>query len=294
MRFGVGTEFGRLAEVALRSPREAFASQARCDAQWRDLGYLAAPDFDLACRQHDELARLLDSAGVKVHLAPGGSDLCLDAVYTRDPVLVTPVGAVICRMGKPARDAEPVVAQTWLSTLGIPVAGRIDPPGRLEGGDACWLAPGVLAVGRGYRTNDEGIAQLRAILAPAVDELVIAHLPHHHGPGEVLHLMTPFSPVDADLAVAHLPLLPVSFLELLTARRVRLVETPPDEFVTQGCNVLALGPRDVLIPSGNDVTKRGLIAAGCKVTEFDGSEIAVKGGGGPTCLTMPIRREPPP
>jgi N-dimethylarginine dimethylaminohydrolase len=57
-----------------------------------------------------------------------------------------------------------------------------------------------------------------------------------------------------------------------------------------GCNVLALAPRVCLMVKGNPKTKAALEQAGCKVIEYEGTEISVKGGGGPTCLTRPIDR----
>jgi arginine deiminase len=62
------------------------------------------------------------------------------------------------------------------------------------------------------------------------------------------------------------------------------------EFDSMGCNVLALAPRNCLMVKGNPITKSRLEAAGCKVIEYEGAEISVKGGGGPTCLTRPISR----
>jgi arginine deiminase len=58
-----------------------------------------------------------------------------------------------------------------------------------------------------------------------------------------------------------------------------------------GTNVLALGPRRVLMLEGNPVTRDRLERAGVQVVTYRGGEISVKGGGGPTCLTRPIRRK---
>lgn len=58
-----------------------------------------------------------------------------------------------------------------------------------------------------------------------------------------------------------------------------------------GCNVLAVAPREVIMVKGNAFTRAALSKAGCKVAEYDGAEISVKGGGGPTCLTRPLDRQ---
>jgi N-dimethylarginine dimethylaminohydrolase len=104
--------------------------------------------------------------------------------------------------------------------------------------------------------------------------------------------MSLISPVDDDLAVVYSPLLPIPFREWLLERGVRLVEVPDDEFDTMGTNVLALGPRRCLMLSGNPKTRAALERAGADVAEYEGTEISVKGSGGPTCLTRPLERLP--
>jgi N-dimethylarginine dimethylaminohydrolase len=58
-----------------------------------------------------------------------------------------------------------------------------------------------------------------------------------------------------------------------------------------GANVLAIAPRRCLMLAGNPKTRARLEAAGVEVLEYDGREISLKGGGGPTCLTRPIVRQ---
>jgi N-dimethylarginine dimethylaminohydrolase len=145
-------------------------------------------------------------------------------------------------------------------------------------------------VGRGYRTNDEGIEQLRALLADGVDELLVVPSPHWNGPTDVFHLMSVISPLADDLALVYSPLLPVPFRQGLLARGFELVEVPDDEFDSMGCNVLALAPRVALAVEGNPETRRRMEQAGVQVHTFEGEEISAKGCGGPTCLTRPLER----
>src|SRR3954467_11311114 len=105
-------------------------------------------------------------------------------------------------MGKRQRATEPAAMEAACATLGMSVVGRIVPPGRIEGGDVVWLDAHTLVVGRGYRTNDAGIDQLRSLLGPSVD-IAVVPLPHWTGEGDVMHLMSLISPVDADLAVVY-------------------------------------------------------------------------------------------
>ena len=112
-------------------------------------------------------------------------------------------------------------------------------------------------------------------------------LPHWRGPGDVFHLMSIVSPVDRDLAVVYSPLMPVPFRERLLERGVQLVEVPDEEFDTMGANVLAIAPRRCVMVDGNPRRARGSKQAGADVIVYEGREISLKGGGGPTCLTRP-------
>jgi N-dimethylarginine dimethylaminohydrolase len=225
-----------------------------------------------------------------VHLLPRASDTSLDSIYVRDASIVCDRGVIICRMGKAARATEAAAQEAAFARMGLPLVGRIEPPGTLEGGDVFWLDERTLAVGRGYRTNDEGIRQLRVLLDDTIDELVVVPLPHWRGPADVMHLMSLVSPLDRDLALVYSPLLPVPFRERLLANGFSLVDVPDEEFETMGTNVLAVEPRVCIALSGNPMTRRRLEAAGAMVTEYDGEEISRKGAGGPTCLTRPMSR----
>jgi dimethylargininase len=212
-----------------------------------------------------------------------------DAIYAYDPALVGDDGAVMLRPGKEGRRGEVDVMAADFVEAGVPIAARLQAPATAEGGDTIWLEESTLLVGRGYRTNDDGIAQLAGAL-PRVD-VVPFDLPHLHGAGEVLHLMSLLSPLDTDLAVAYPPLMPVRLLELVAERGIDLVEVPDEEFETMGPNVLALAPRVALALEGNDETRRRMEAAGVDVLVYRGDEISRKGDGGPTCLTRPLLRD---
>jgi len=160
----------------------------------------------------------------------------------------------------------------------------------LEGGDVAWLDQKTLAVGHTYRTNEEGIKQLKTLLEPKGIEVLVAELPHYKGENDVFHLMSILSPVDKDLAVVYSPLMPIKFRNELIGRGFQLVEVPQEEFESMGCNVLAIAPRKCIMVAGNPRTREALISAGCDVMEYQGEHISVMGGGGPTCLTRPLLR----
>jgi len=287
-------EFARLTRVLLKHPREAFGSDERIAGEWKPLNFGAPPSFTRAIEEYDALVEILRSAGVQIDCLPAAEQTNLDSLYVRDGSIVCSRGVILCRMGKRLRAAEPAAQRAAYRSLGIPVIGEITEPACLEGGDVVWLDDRTIAVGHGYRTDEEGILQLRGLLGDTIDELIVVSLPHWHGPGEVLHLMSLISPVDRDLAVVYSPLLPVAFRQRLVAQGCQLIEVPHDEFETMGTNVLALGPRDCVVLAGNPRTRQALERAGARVREYVGEEISVKGGGGPTCLTRPLARAPAP
>ncbi len=287
------SEVSRLQHVVLKHPRDAFVDEATIAAQWQRLNFVGPPDLARATDEYDRFVSAIRSAGAQVTFLPRDDRTTLDSVYVRDASIVSPRGLILCTMGKAARTGEPAAQRDALATVqpSIPIAGEITAPGTLEGGDVVWLDDTTIVVGRGYRSNDEGIRQLSALVGDRV-RVVVVPLPHWHGQSDVMHLMSLISPVADDLAVVYSPLLPVPFREYLLARGIALVEVPNEEFETMGTNVLAIGPRRCVMVAGNPTTRAALERAGAEVIEYIGEEISVKGAGGPTCLTRPIFRGP--
>jgi len=285
-------EFGRLAHVVLKHPREAFVDAATIATQWRDLNFTAPPVLDRALAEYERFVAAIRSVGTEVTFLPRDATTTLDSIYVRDAAIASPRGMILCRMGKPQREPEPAAQRAAFAALTkpIPVIGEIVDPGRIEGGDVVWLDDRTLVVGHGYRTNGAGIQQLRELLGDAVDEFVVVPLPHWTGERDVMHLMSLISPVDRDLAVVYSRLLPVSLRKYLLRNGIELVEVPDEEFESMGTNVLAIAPRHCVMLAGNPRTRAALERSGASVIEYEGNEISVKGAGGPTCLTRPIAR----
>jgi N-dimethylarginine dimethylaminohydrolase len=278
-----------LKRVLVCPPHSAnWADRERAGA-WQELGFLHAPDFNLAETQHRQMVRTLEEAGCQV-MSLVGSGLSMDAVYVHDASLVTDLGAICLRMGKPARCGEPAAHAAWYEAAGIPVLGEVRPPGTVEAGDVLWLREKTLLVGRGYRTNAEGINQLGAILGPYGIDVIAAPLPHGAGPQTCLHLMSLISLLDERTALADPSWLAVETMELLNRLEYRLLDVDQRERDTLACNVLSLGRRRLLAMEENRSTNSMLRREGFDVSTFCGSELGINGGGGPTCLTRPILR----
>jgi len=285
----VFNEFSRLKTVAVRHPREAFAPYTSSSDIWKKLGWLERPDIDAAHTEFDDFTDILRQAGADVFMQPAAQGLSPDALYVRDATLITPAGIIRCNMGKSARCTEPAIAADTYRQLGFEIAGTIEPPGTIEGGDIIWIDEKTVVVGVGYRTNLCGVEQMDKILGSEIDVIVV-HLPYWNGPRDVFHLMSMISPLDQDLALIYPRPMPVSFLHWLQDRGICLIHVPDEEYDTMGCNVLALGPRKILALDANPKTRLALERADCEVITYSGEEISAKGCGGPTCLTRPLVR----
>jgi N-dimethylarginine dimethylaminohydrolase len=289
-RFNGHSMCGMLERVMVCSPRAAGWEQPERTALWRELGFQHAPDFAKAQSQHEALCRKLENAGAEVIEMPPATNLSLDAVYTHDASLPTDYGLIVMRPGKPNRAAEGPHHGAFCETLDIPTLGTITPPGTTEAGDIVWLDPTTLLIGRGYRTNGEGIQQMRDLLAPKGIEVLSAPLLYGPGPSACLHLMSLISLLDDHTALVDLPWLAVETVELLKSRGFEFIEIGSSERDTLACNVLALGGKRLLAIEENHKTNARLRHAGFDVRTFPGSELCLNGSGGPTCLTRPLLR----
>ncbi|MET0685131.1 MAG: arginine deiminase family protein [Solirubrobacteraceae bacterium] len=278
--YGVTSMTAPLRRVLVRKPalHGDFAGAA-----WRE------PDPAALARPHEAFVELLDRLGPSVEVADA-LDGQVDSVYMHDPVLVTGRGAIPLRMAKPARQAEPAAMAAELERLGVPVLGMLDAPAYADGGDRFWLDDATMAIGLGYRTNLAGVDAVRRIVEPEGVTVEAYDMPHDPGPGFVLHLQSFLSGVSDDLCVVYEPLAPVRLLQDLRARGFDWVAISHDDYLAMGCNILAVRPGVVVMVDGVPAVRRAHEARGVEVHVYDGSELSLKGDGGPTCLTAPLLR----
>ena len=284
MTYGAQGMAGRLLRVLVNRPGERFGAAHETEGAF----YAEPIDLGLAQAQHDALVTVLEDSGAQVERL--GHEVGPDSIYTYDPALVCDGGAILLRSGKAIRQAEATAMGEWFEHNGIPVLARLEAPELADGGDLLWLDSHTLVVGRGFRTNEASACAITKALEPYVDAVHVVDLPVGQGADYCLHTLSVISILDRDLAVVSLPLMPVHLYELLRARGVELIEIDPGEWDSLAPNVLALGPRDVVMLAGNPKTAERVRAAGCRVQEIEGSDVAVKGSGGPTCLTLPLQR----
>ena len=278
-----------LRRVLMRSAANAMRDADR--AAWH-----YGPGFNpaKAASQHALLAELVAASGAEIEWIEDKADGLSDSVFTHDPSLMTDRGALILSMGKPLRAREPSLHEETYRRLGIPILGRVEAPGQVEGGDCVWLDARTLVIGRGVRSNQEGIQQVSNLLTPLGVSVYGFDLPLWQGEEACLHLMSVISPLADDLSLVYSPLLPAPFYQMLKARNIRLVEGDAEEFAASNglsLNVLPTNPLKVIAVAGFPKTKAAMEAAGCTVEIFEADALCIACEGGPTCLTRPILRQ---
>ena len=282
-------EYSSLMQVAIRSPLNSFISDEKLSNEWEDLRFHSQPQLKESINEFIEFRKLLLNNEIEIIDLPKINGLTIDSIYTRDSILISPNGLILCNMGRASRTPEARANYEDLKLQGHKIAGEILAPGILEGGDFIWLSDTKAAVGLGPRTNQEGIDQLKKILGNTI-ELHVVQLPAPSHPEDVLHLMSIISPLDKDLALIYKPLMPASFIQWLEQLGIEFVEVDEVEYLLMGCNVLATSPRSVIMLENLPIVQKSLQNAGCKVQTYKGIEISRKGEGGPTCLTRPLKR----
>jgi dimethylargininase len=274
-----------LRQVLVKRPDESFAVDD--PVAWH---YTARPDLSRAQDEHDALVALLRQGGCEVIYHDEAQPGRADAIFAFDPALVTDQGAILLSMGKPQRRGEEAAMGKRFEALGIPILARLQGEAHAEGGDLLWVGHETLSVGQGFRTNAEGLRQLREALTPLGVTVIPVDLPYYTGPEACLHLLSLISIVGDHLAVVYPSLLAVAFWQELQRRGFRLIEVPEAEFLSMGPNVLALAPGQCIMIEGNPITQQRLEDSGCQVWTYRGQEISLKAEGGATCLTRPLLR----
>lgn len=274
-----------LRRVLVKRPDQAFVVSN--PQQWH---YTSSPNLARAQQEHDEFVETLKNNDVEVVYHDAFLSDMADAIFVHDPVIITNQGAVLLSMGKFLRAGEPGAIAACLEKIGVPILSKLTGMATAEGGDCLWLDDKTLAVGQGFRTNGEGIAQLTKILGTIGVDVLPVQLPFYQGPEACLHLQSLISLVDEKVAVVYKPLMPITFIQDLQVRGFTLIDVPEEEFLTMGPNILAIKPGLCLTIEGNPITKQRLESAGITVLLYRGHEISLKAEGGATCLTRPLLR----
>jgi dimethylargininase len=226
-------------------------------------------DVPLALRQWDAYVRALEDNGWSTVEVPPADD-CPDAVFVEDTMVVYRNVAVIAHPGADQRKPETIEAEKTIEALGYSI-NRITPPGTLDGGDVLKVGDTVY-VGRGGRTNSEGIAQLRAILGPLGACVVAVPLTR------VLHLKSAVTALPDGTVIGYPPLVDDAHLF------ERFLPVPEEA----GAHVVLLGGARLLMaadcPASADLfSDLGYEPVVVDISEFEKLEGCV------TCLSVRLR-----
>ena len=228
-----------------------------------------AVDAQRAVEQWEGYVDVMRDHGWRIVEAPAADD-CPDGVFIEDAAVVLRGVAVLTRPGAPERRAEVASLTGTLGELGLQ-PGRIESPGKLDGGDVM-SAGDTVYVGLGGRTNEEGARQLSAALAPAGMTVVTVPL------SRVLHLKSAASVLPDETVIGHPPALddPGVFPRFLAA---------PEE---AGSHVVRLGDGVLLMAGGAPRTEALLRENGYRPVTVDIGEFE-KLEGCVTCLSVRVR-----
>jgi arginine deiminase len=290
MNYGCQSMTGKIEAILIKRPEEAFISQENLNANWEKFNYFGCPDYEKVIEEYNEFEKFIKENIPDVYYLKQDDRAGLDSIYAHDPLKVTKKGAIYFPMGKELRGREREATREYLESIGIPTLGEIKAPGKMEGGDVLWIDEKTVAIGRGYRTNDEGIRQFKELTKDIIDEYIIVPMPHGDGEDCCLHLMSIISFVDTDKAVVYSKYMPVFFREYLIEKGITLIECGDEEYDYLGTNVLCVAPGKCITIAGNPEITAKMRDAGIDVTTYEGKDLSYRGTGGPTCLTCPLYR----
>lgn len=275
-------EYARLTRVAVCPPNFYTLRQPVNVIVERQLATGRPVDPSRAADQHAALRAALGASGAEVVEVQPDPRFPYQ-INTRDAGLATLAGFILGRFRLPVRQGEERSVAELLASDGPPILGQ--PRAAFEGGDFVALGSRLAALGLGARTELAALGELRTLLGPEVELIGVPFAERY------LHLDLILNQVDERLAIACPAALPPDLLDRLRAEGVRLIEVSEAEVFAHGCNILPLGPGQVLSHTRNERINALLRAEGFELAVVDVTELA-RSGGGPRCLTLPLARQP--
>lgn len=296
-------EIGKLRAVLLHRPGKEFEDEDIIKYEnWYDIHEKTS--LSKAQEEHDILAETLKKEGVEVFYlkAPSPAHGPYSPVNpriwaTRDPGMVIKGGAIVGRMALPWRKADEYYWMKTIVELGIPVLYTVTGDGTFEGGNVVWLDSKHVCIGQSIRTNAEGIRQVSHVLKEVgkVVEVKVVPIPGYlqnlsWPAGGLAHLDVAFGMADINIGIIYPAAVPYDFIEYLLAKKIKLIEIPPEEYRRMAANIVALAPGKVIINVDCSSTRRSLEREGVDVIELGLTEFAKSGGAG-HCAVCPLLRE---
>lgn len=238
-------------------------------------------------RQHDALAEAYRESGVEVSYVRPPVVPPPNQLFSADLFAMTPEGAILGRPASSVRAGEERWVARSLAEIGVPVLQSVRGNGTFEGADLMWLGPDVAMLAEGFRTNEEGAAQVKELLKGLGVQVLTAHLP----PG-TMHLMGQLRVIDRDLAIVWKDRLPEACVDELRSLGFEIAYAPDEAEARAGfaLNFVVLGPRKILMPGGNPRSQAFYEGLGIGCVAVDVGRIS-KAAGSIGCLTGILERD---
>jgi dimethylargininase len=225
--------------------------------------------LDKAEQQWDAYVATLEAEGFTT-LQIDADDEHPDSVFIEDTVIMLGQVAVVTSPGAASRQGEQDAVAEAVADLGLETR-HIRQPGTLDGGDVLKVGT-TIYIGRGGRTNAEGIRQFRAIAVELGYTVVAVPVT------KALHLKSTVTALPDGTVIGHPTLVdnPSIFS--------RYLEVPE----VAGVAVVVLSKNSVLISASAPKTAALIESLGYRVTTVEISEFE-KLEGCVTCLSVRIR-----
>lgn len=280
-------EFSPLEKVLLVKTPETF--QTVNDAIINPIETYHLGHLEKAVREHPEqalefqnLVSVLEGAGVELcrsDVAPGKPGHT--PLFTRDIAVIIGDKVLPSRMRHGYRKGE---VEGIYQNVDPECIVHDDRDYRIEGGDFALLEPTLALVGIGPRTNELALQVLREHF-PEIEFVPVYPVFED----KAFHIDTVLGIVGPKMIVAVSEWLPPAVVNLLKVRGYTIIEADQDEYYTCATNVLAVDDKRIIAAAENKNTNARLRKAGVDVIEVSLGGI-MKRGGGPHCLTLPLRR----
>ena len=231
---------------------------------------LGKPDYEKALKQHDTYIEALKKCGVNVTVLEADNEYP-DSCFVEDVAVLTRKCAIITNPGAATRNGEtaaivPVIEKFYAKEN----IHFIKNPGTLEGGDVMMVGD-TFYVGLSARTNEEGVAQFKAILESYGFKCEAVSLE------KVLHLKTGVNYLENNNMLVS-----GEFCDKPCFAQYNKTEIPESEAYAANC-IWVNGT--VIVPEGYPAVKAAVESLGYPVLLVDTSEFR-KIDGGLSCLSL--------
>ncbi len=281
---GIDSEWRTLKSVILHQPGQEL--NVPPDKQDSYL-LLDSIDIEKAQDEHRELVEKYQSLGVEVHSVEPQSAPTPNQMFCADLFAMTPQGAILARPASVARAGEERQVARRLADLGIPILKTLTNNAVFEGADLMWLDETTAIIGRGHRTNQQAIEQIKIVLNEIGCELIAVDMPYG-----TMHLMGMIRIPKSDLAICWPRRTPHTAVTALRERGFEVKFLPEQESsaLYRSMNFVTLASGKILMVADLAEAQRFYESHGIECLTSSTNELS-KAAGNIGCLSGVLHRE---